>query len=387
MSNKRIVGVAHVGTKPSPPTEPHTMVFNFHNFANLTKNNYTSPSILCHGYHWKLFLYPNGTGDENIGFVSLYLQCREMLEATVESLRAQFTLQASNHLASTRIFMPTFFSKDINETRFANLWSREDAISYCDANGTLPIEVSLQVYPDSQKLNSWKPVNSIATKVASLYDSKLCVDATFVVGGHRFEVHQWLLHLYSPTLVDMLGDDAAEVPINDGTSAELFETMIRFLYNSELPANFSNKDDALDLLQLADKFGCSDLKMLLEARIVETPELFCPDQAADLAILADAKNCAFLLERSLQLIVDNSSHVKQTEGWTRLQESPKLLSAAFDALVANRNTGASSLDKGVAILRKRAHDQGLDVDGSREDLMKRLKMTTTENNAESDNEA
>jgi hypothetical protein len=114
--------------------------------------------------------------------------------------------------------------------------------------------------------------------------------------------------------------------------------------------------------------------------------LFCPDQAADLAILADAKNCAFLLERSLQLIVDNSSHVKQTEGWTRLQESPKLLSAAFDALVANRNTGVSSLDKGVAILRKRAHDQGLDVDGSREDLMKQLKMTPTENNAQSDNE-
>jgi hypothetical protein len=113
MSNKRIVGVAHVGTKPSPPTEPHTMVFNFHNFANLTENNYTSPSILCHGYHWKLFLYPNGNGDENIGFVSLYLQCRETLEGTVESFRAQFTVQASNHPASTRKFVPTFFSKDI----------------------------------------------------------------------------------------------------------------------------------------------------------------------------------------------------------------------------------------------------------------------------------
>jgi hypothetical protein len=60
-------------------------------------------------------------------------------------------------------------------------------------------------------------VNSIATKVASLYDSKLCADATFVVGGCRFEVHRWLLQLYSPTLADMLGDDAAEVPINDGT--------------------------------------------------------------------------------------------------------------------------------------------------------------------------
>jgi hypothetical protein len=86
MSNKRIVGVAHVGTKPSPPTEPHTMVFNFHNFANLTENNYTSPSILCHGYHWKLCLYPNGDGDENIGFVSFYLQCRDTLEGTVESI-------------------------------------------------------------------------------------------------------------------------------------------------------------------------------------------------------------------------------------------------------------------------------------------------------------
>jgi hypothetical protein len=113
MSNKRIVGVAHVGTKPSPPTEPHTMVFNFHNFANLTENNYTSPSILCHGYHWKLCLYPNGNGDENIGFVSLYLQCREMLEGSVESFRAQFTVQASNHPASTRKFVPSFFSNNI----------------------------------------------------------------------------------------------------------------------------------------------------------------------------------------------------------------------------------------------------------------------------------
>jgi hypothetical protein len=387
MSNKRIVGVAHVGTKPSPPTEPHTMVFNFHNFANLTENNYTSPSILCHGYHWKLCLYPNGDGDENIGFVSFYLQCRDTLEGSVESIQAQFTVQASNHPASTTKNARFFFSNKITAIGSKQLCSREDAISYCDANGTLPIEVSLQVYPDSQKLNSWKPVNSIATKVASLYDSKLCADATFVVGGCRFEVHRWLLQLYSPTLADMLGDDAAEVPINDGTSAELFETMIFFLYNSELPANFSDKDDALDLLQLADKFGCSDLKMLLEARIVETPELFSPDQAADLALLADAKNCAFLLERSIQLIVENSSHVKQTEGWKRLQESPKLLSAAFDALAEYRHTGSSSSEEGVAIMRKRAHDLCLEVDGSREDLMKRLKMTTTETNAESDNEA
>jgi hypothetical protein len=163
MSNKRIVGVAHVGTKPSPPTEPHTMVFNFHNFANLTENNYTSPSILCHGYHWKLCLYPNGMGMRTLDLYLCTCSAGRLLEGSVESIRAQFTVQASNHPASTRKFVPSFFSNNITAIGSAKLWSREDAISYCDANGTLPIEVSLQVYPDSQKLNSWKPVNSIAT--------------------------------------------------------------------------------------------------------------------------------------------------------------------------------------------------------------------------------
>jgi hypothetical protein len=49
MSNKRIVGVAHVGTKPSPPTEPHTMVFNFHNFANLTEKITLLPQFFATG--------------------------------------------------------------------------------------------------------------------------------------------------------------------------------------------------------------------------------------------------------------------------------------------------------------------------------------------------
>ena len=133
----------------------------------------------------------------------------------------------------------------------------------------------------------------------------------------------------------------------------------------------------MDLVEVADRFGCSYLKMTLEASIVSSEEFLNVDSAAKLFLFADSKNCALLREHALQLVARNAAKVTKTDGWKELSESGELMSEAFVAL-ANANSGCnvgSSLeDQSVSTLRKRAWDQYLrDIDCSRESLVKRLK--------------
>ena len=335
-----------------------------------------TPSVFCHGFHWNLEVYPNGD-KESKGYVSLFLACGEVKNGIVESVRAKFTIRVASHPLSRGI--KTYSKKTSTSWGAKKYCSCAQALSYCDARGTLSIEVSLQVYPQEQEVNCWKPEKNNGAKLASLYHSKICSDATFVVEDSRFEVHRLILELNAPTLAGMLGNDTLkreDVPLA-GVDPNLFEMMIRYLYTEDLPPDFNDEDHALDLLQLADKFGCPNLKMLLEARIVESNQIFCPANAADLLATADAKNCALLLERSLNLIVESIPNVYDSEGWKHVEESPKLMKAIISAQ-SNRMKNNRGLESAsVSELRKRAFEQQnlVDIKARREDRIKFLLTT------------
>lgn len=136
------------------------------------------------------------------------------------------------------------------------------------------IKVDIQVpFKDTP---TWKPPKSLGLKMlARLYEFKNNSDATFVVKDRRFDVHRWILQIQSPVLESLASSShgtADEIPI-PRADPDLFEMMFRFLYSQELPSNFDDERHALKLLELSERFGCSDLKMLLEARIVDSSKL------------------------------------------------------------------------------------------------------------------
>jgi hypothetical protein len=121
------------------------------------------------------------------------------------------------------------------------------------------------------------------------------------------------------------------------------------------------------------------LKILAETRIVAagvTPENF-----SDLMLLADAKGCALLRERCVDHYVLNAREVRRHPSHERVRESAAILGELVDALLArparrSRARGDEDADYdtiGVDLLRKTLDGRGLDVDGSREVLVRRLR--------------
>jgi hypothetical protein len=124
-------------------------------------------------------------------------------------------------------------------------------------------------------------------------------------------------------------------------------------------------------LEVADRFGCSGLKLLAESEIVKAGVNV--KNAAELLLFADAHCCALLREAAFNVCVANAANLKCSAGWTQLKESPELLAELFVAATASP-TSESDLDMmKVATLRQKLEEKNLDVDGTREMLIQRLK--------------
>ena len=135
------------------------------------------------------------------------------------------------------------------------------------------------------------------------------------------------------------------------------------------------------LLDAADRLGCIDLKLQVEYDLATS--ILDISNAADLFCFADSHSCAFLKESAMRVFQSSLQKVKQTEGWSLVQESTRLLEEVLDAMhsptragisaAAVNNTATSIDEMNVCALRNCAEEKGLDVDGSRATLIKRLK--------------
>eukprot|EP00977_Amphora_coffeiformis_P028740 scaffold36777_cov199-Amphora_coffeaeformis.AAC.5 len=198
---------------------------------------------------------------------------------------------------------------------------------------------------------------SVATDVEIVFDDGTCIT-----------VHRLILIAHSRHLAGVFRDDPTATRIHVGNDdRRLFKLIIDFLYQEILPDDFDVPADALSILKLCDKHGFVDLKMLMESRIVQT-------KAAELAVVAQSHNCALLKEAAIKFISDDLSNVMGKDGWNDLLKWPELVNDVFYMQATRaRPSYRSGLDSlGVAALRSRAASQGLDVDGSRESLVKRL---------------
>ena len=166
-------------------------------------------------------------------------------------------------------------------------------------------------------------------------------------------------------------------------SASLFGTLLHFIYSDELPPSFDVKHDSLELLVLADKYGCSNLKLHCEALVVEAGITI--DAAAELFLLADSHSCALLREASLDVLAANPKSALASDGWKTLEKSsllPEVTKAFFEPPRFDDNS--SGEHGSVSVLRKRLAQAGKDVDGTREMLVKRLR--TLDDSEHSDND-
>ena len=154
-----------------------------------------------------------------------------------------------------------------------------------------------------------------------------------------------------------------------------FETMMTFIYTGNEP-KLDDMDSAKSILLLADRFGCTELKLFSKSTLVG--KFLVPSAAANLMLLAEAHSCALLKEASMDVYVSCPTEVVNSDDWTLVEESPKLLVELVRYMgigfhQRSTRTDITNDSMGVSSLRVWLEDRGLDLDGTRETLVERWK--------------
>jgi speckle-type POZ protein len=111
-------------------------------------------------------------------------------------------------------------------------------------------------------------------------------DACFKVGQKTFTVMKHLISRRAPALGDMAASQppGSVIPI-DNVNPEVFGVILHFIYTDETPES----TDPRSVLEVADRFGCSHLKLIVHIAEAEIVKAGVDKQnAAELLLFADA---------------------------------------------------------------------------------------------------
>ena len=113
----------------------------------------------------------------------------------------------------------------------------------------------------------------------------------------------------------------------------------------------------------------------MEGTIVTNPNILSEQSCLELLLLAETHECALIRETAMEMVIDQIPQIMTTAEWINALQSPELVNDLFRQQTCQNGQAADKahkLDKlGVTALRNRAHEQALDVDGSREVLAKK----------------
>jgi hypothetical protein len=253
-------------------------------------------------------------------------------------------------------------------------------------DGNLTIDVDMQVYKDESPF--WEPKSELNVDFMKILESaNQSGDVTFQVGTAVFSTHRLVLEARAPVLAALAEDCPSGIPIPiQDIKPSAFRSLLRFVYANDVE---DFHDEARDLLDVANRFGCKGLKLAAEAELASSG--ISVDTAADMILLGDAKNCALLKEAAIDFFAKNAESVKASPGWAKLRESAALLDELMEVVVNNNKKGSDPADFDerdykqirISTLRRKLDDKSLDVDGSREMLISRLENAENGNGSAS----
>ena len=263
---------------------------------------------------------------------------------------------------------------------------------------TLTIYVSMQ-------LAEFTPKNPTSDLIMKLFGDEKSADIVFEVSENQkpegksksrkrakissanFYAHRFILQHHSPELAALCAMSEGMTPILiDDTKPDVFRHLLYYVYGGEISGE-EFKIHSKDLINAADKYGVTNLKLEAEVWYVHNAEITF-DNVIDNLLYADAINCALLKETVMDFIVKNKKEVMERVSF---QDVPgnvcKDLLAAMSRCENERKDDSDSDDDDedenedsedfdtmrIGELRKKVQEKGLEIDGSRDALIAALK--------------
>ena len=390
--------LVHVGTPPANNNleslcnnqQVKTFLIAFHNFDGTQDgHNLRSESIPAFGRKWSILVSKYGANF----IIVFYLDYTGPLDPMTVRLEVGTWYPERANMGRSKLKSLTYsFGHQNRSLRWDHLERRSD---FELVDGALVLKVVMSA--DQPRANSspvsneFIPANPFLGNVLKEYGNEETSDVTIEVGGEAeetgtgrrkrakrartdstaFHVHQFVLRCNAPTLAEMCKPRNEPVQIN-GVSPETFRHLLYYCYGGKI-SDEDLQESAKEIIDAADRFGVANLKLEAEACLVQSMS-FTLDNILDNLLYADSKNCALLLEKAMDFVVQKRFDII---GKISLDNLPGTM---MNDLLTAMTQGPSEKDKPddiefmrVSELRKQLHAKGLCVDGSRKAMIALLK--------------
>ena len=276
------------------------------------------------------------------------------------------------------------------------LEERNEFIRRYVEDGALVVRVGMEL--DHEK--NFVPKNPALSIMLKLFNDENSADVVFEIceqhvqaenGRMRtktsttklYHAHRLILKHHSPELSALCAASDGMTPtIISDVKPEVFRHLLYYVYGGEITAE-EYVGNERDLINAADKYGVTNLKLEAEVWYVNNMAITI-DNVIDNLLYAHAKNCALLKESVMDFIVENKETVLLQEQ-VSFQDVPgdvlkELLAAVsrrygvdFPSRRSEKNAEKTYMKMRIQDLRQKLDSKGLDIDGSREALIARLK--------------
>jgi len=394
----RIINDASV----SKSTKMTQFKFRIKKFDTLpTARNHCVPiEFTFNGHKWILGVYPGGLGVSANGYVSIYLGL--CAEVNIAVTFAVALLDKFGHTKRVRRvnhrFDGTGAVKKLPSSGWNDFIARSDILdaskNILSDDDELTLVVSIEI---EQPATAFVPIdakNTLVKMIQGMFRDQETADVLFEVskmeanedGSKRgksyvhFPAHRSILQGCAPMLAALFGtsntegEELATVAVHD-VKPKVFRHLLWYVYGGTV-SNVALKANAKDIIDAADKYSIVGLKLAAEAALVESTNITV-ENVIDNLLYADSKNLAVLKEAVVDFLVDNGKEVSSKASFDDLPGH-----VVKDVLVAtarkeDRERCIDDIDMmRVSELRRKLHQKGLDVDGSREAMIEALKSSS-----------
>eukprot|EP00536_Pseudo-nitzschia_multiseries_P016733 jgi/Psemu1/222385/e_gw1.1213.13.1 len=381
-TNRKHVDSAFVGEPPKKVVDRvESLTFVIYNFKDRKETQgecIMSPILRAHGYEWKVQVHPRDHKGGDGNNVGCYLRQDQAKVSAIFSIRCK----RAKYTSTIRAFNP-------NEKKIAWGWKnfakRDDILDYyLEDDGSLVIIVDIQIAVEDKKVWYPKELQSETFLVEQYHQALHTGDVTFTLdeGTNIFHAHRIILSTRAKSLFDIADEYDIEqsIPIV-GVREEIFRALLQCIYTIEVPINLMEKDEevAKEVLLVADRFGCTHLKLYAESILVD--KFLGAESAASLLLLGDSHSSALLKEASMDIFVRFPKEVMKSKDWPAIEESHELhveLMKYYHFGFVDHESDSPHRRLGVAAIRDeliKDVSNSIDLellDGSRELLVERL---------------
>ena len=395
--------------------EWETTPIQFHGFADLTTmkgERVISPEFTRFGHQWMLAIYPGGDNKSDDGRVGIFLG--NMSEKSIE---VEFIISVKG--ADDRDVLKCAKGKKLFEALDGrvgsnNFWGHKNYAKRSDmlkalVAGTLVMEVEMKHIDLSGNSVPFTGENPSRHMLRDLLVDETSADVVFEVEGGeqeansngkrlfevedggqdingngkrsrtsnvvKFHAHKFILKRCAPMLAARCpaGEGLVSVTIDD-IAPDIFGHTLTYAYGEEVDQD-GYKSHAKEIIEAADRYELVNLKLEAEAKYIKSNQINF-ENVMELLHYSDSKNLALLKEEVIDFIVDNADKVLHK---VSLKDAPEGVVADLVAAVS-REKKKSSSDTGngdltsmrISDLRRKLHEKGLSIDGSREMLIAAL---------------